>query len=84
MWFDFSNRQEGAHPCISKSCCNFPYQRFQLHNIVAKLLYRSKRARHDILTAVAFSTSRVLNPTSEEDKLKRVLRFLENEREVGL
>lgn len=49
----------------------------QFHTIVAKLLYLAKRARPDILTAVAFLTSRVLNPTSEDDrKLKRVLRFL--------
>eukprot|EP01038_Epipyxis_sp_PR26KG_P018905 gene18905-26771_t len=44
------------------------------HTNFAKLLYVSKRARPDILTAVSLLTSRVQNPNVEdEQKLQRVL-----------
>ena len=47
------------------------------HKIVAKLLYVANRARPDIMVAISFLTSRVLN-TTEKDwrKLKRVLCYL--------
>jgi hypothetical protein len=47
------------------------------HSLVAKLLYMSKRARPDILTSVAFLTTRVLNPNVQDwYKLKRVIKYL--------
>jgi hypothetical protein len=49
----------------------------QFHFIVAKLLYMSKRARPDILTAVAFLTTRVTQPTEEDyKKLIKIGRYL--------
>jgi hypothetical protein len=49
----------------------------QFHTTVAKLLYLSKRARVDILLAVAFLTTRVKAPTTDDAvKLDRVLKYL--------
>ena len=48
------------------------------HTLTAKLLFLAKRARPDILTAVAFLTTRVKNPTAEDqEKLKRVIMYLQ-------
>ena len=47
------------------------------HTSTAKLLFLAKRARPDILTAVAFLTTRVKGPTKEDfDKLGRVIKYL--------
>ena len=43
----------------------------------AKLLFLAKRARPDILTAIAFLTTRVKSPTEEDmEKLGRVIKYL--------
>ena len=47
------------------------------HTSTAKLLFLAKRARPDLLTAVAFLTTRVKAPTIEDfDKLGRVVKYL--------
>jgi hypothetical protein len=47
------------------------------HRTTAKLLYLAARARRDIRTAVAFLTTRVRAPCSDDwSKLRRVLRYL--------
>ena len=47
------------------------------HSYVAKLLYLSKRTRHDILTLVAFLTTRVQAPTEDDQaKLHRGIKYL--------
>jgi hypothetical protein len=57
----------------------------KLHSSVQKLLYIAKRARPDVLTSVSFLTTRVQNPTEEdEDKLMRVLKYLNGTRELKL
>lgn len=49
----------------------------RFHSVVAKLLYVSKHGRPDILTAVAFLTTRVTRPSEEDErKLIRVLNYL--------
>ena len=55
------------------------------HSIVAKLLYIAKRARPDILTAIAFLATRV-QVSNEDDfkKLKRVLSYLRGTLELPL
>ena len=55
------------------------------HSTTAKLLYLSKRTRPDILVAVSFLTSRVIDP-SEQDagKLRRVLRYLYGTKGLGI
>jgi hypothetical protein len=55
------------------------------HSRVAKLLYVAQRARPDILTAVAFLTTRVKRCTLEDkDKLDRVLKYLNGTPCLGL
>jgi hypothetical protein len=49
----------------------------QFHTTVAKLLYLAKRTRVDILLAIAFLSTRVQSPNSEDaGKLERVLKYL--------
>ena len=49
------------------------------HSVTAKLLYLEKRARPDIETVVAFFTTRVTEPTTDDwKKLKRILTYLSN------
>jgi hypothetical protein len=57
----------------------------EFHSRVAKLLYLAKRCRPDILCAVAFLTTRVKNPTVQDNfKLERVLKYLAGTKEMGL
>ena len=57
----------------------------KFHSCVAKLLFLCKRARPDILTAVAFLTTRVSAPTEQDQaKLSRVLGYLKGTQELGL
>lgn len=59
--------------------------RERFHSLVAKLLYIAKRGRPDILVAVSFLTTRVQAPTQEdENKLMRVLKYLNGTRELVL
>jgi hypothetical protein len=55
------------------------------HHTVAQLLFMSTRARRDIQTAVAFLTTRVMNPDKDDwGKLKRVLKYLNGTRYLKL
>jgi hypothetical protein len=55
------------------------------HSCVAKLLYLAKRVRPDILTPVAFLTTRVSNPTFEDwKKMNRVLKYLNSTKDFGV
>ena len=54
-----------------------PIQAKKFHTVVAKLLYLAKRARVDVLLAVAFLSTRVKSPTMEDQtKLERLLKYL--------
>ena len=47
------------------------------HHFLAKLLFLSKRARPDILTAVAFLSTRVKQPDEDDyKKLERLMKYL--------
>jgi hypothetical protein len=62
-----------------------PKRKEQFHSIVAKMLYMSKRARPDILTAVAFLTTRVTHPTEEDfKKLIKIGRYLKGTTDYAL
>jgi hypothetical protein len=53
----------------------------KFHTIVAKLLYLSKRARPDLLTATSFLCTRVKGPTkADQRKLMRLLGYLQSTR----
>jgi hypothetical protein len=55
------------------------------HSRVAKLLYLAKRVRPEIMPAISFLTSRVLEPTVEDmNKLDRVLRYLNKYKHLGI
>ena len=55
------------------------------HHYVAKLLFLCKRARPDIQTAVAFLSTRVQNPdTDDYKKLTRTMRYLRGTSGLGL
>ena len=57
----------------------------QFHTMVAKLLYLAKRARVDILLPVAFLTTRVKAPTSDDaQKLERIMKYLNGTRDQVL
>jgi hypothetical protein len=57
----------------------------QFHTLVAKLLYLAKRVRPDLLLAISFLTTRVLNPdTDDQLKLDRVMRYLSSTSELGI
>lgn len=52
------------------------------HSCVAKLMYIAKRTRPDILTTVAFLSTRVQSPTKEDqEKLNRLLAYLNGTRD---
>jgi hypothetical protein len=52
-------------------------QRAHFHSCVMTLYYLAKRVRPQILTAISYLASRVLNPTAEDQKkLDRVLSYL--------
>ena len=51
----------------------------EFHSIMARLLFDAKRARLDIQVAVAYSCTRVREPTKDNYlKLARVIRYLRN------
>ena len=55
------------------------------HTIVAKLLFLCKQARLDILTGVAFLTTRVRKPNEDDGKkLSRILKYLSGTRDLVL
>jgi hypothetical protein len=55
------------------------------HTLSAKLLYLSKRTRHDIQVAVCFLVSRVQEPTEQDvKKAIRVLRYLYGTQHLGV
>ena len=57
----------------------------KFHSIVATLLYIAKRARPDLLTAVAFLTTRVLSPNEQDwKKLERVVKYLNGTKDLCL
>jgi len=57
----------------------------KFHSTTAKLLYIAKRTRPDVLLAVNFLTTRVQNPTEEDNKkLLRVLKYLNGTRDREL
>lgn len=60
-------------------------ERDRFYSVTQKLLYLSKRARPDVLTAVSFLTTRVKSPTVEDmSKLVRCLKYLNGTKELSL
>jgi hypothetical protein len=73
--FTISNDEELLQRC----------EREAFHSCVAKLLYLAKRVRPDILTPVAYLTTRVSNPSFEDwKKMNRVLKYLNSTKDFGV
>ena len=57
----------------------------QFHNLVAKTLYATKRARPDTCTAIAYLTTRVQEPNTDDwKKLCHMMRYLRGSRKMPL
>ena len=55
------------------------------HSRVAKMLYLAKRVRPDILTAIAFLSTRVRGPTEQDwEKLERLLKYINCTKDMGI
>ena len=55
------------------------------HNLTARGLFLSKRARPDIQTAIAFLSTRVINPDEDDwKKLQRLILYLQGTKEMVL
>ena len=63
---------------IDESCKKLkPAQAVAFHNLVAKTLYATKRARPDTCTAIAFLTTRVKAPDVKDwSKLAHLMKYL--------
>jgi hypothetical protein len=62
-----------------------PARAVQFHNIVAKTLYATKRARPDTCTAIAFLTTRVRAPDKDDwNKLTHLMKYLRGSRDLPL
>jgi hypothetical protein len=54
-----------------------PEQAVEFHNLVAKTLYATKRARPNTCTAIAFLTTRVQAPNKDDwNKLTHLMKYL--------
>ena len=57
----------------------------QFRSRVMKVAYLSKRTRPDLLTAIAFLTTRISAPTKQDGvKLTKLLQYIKHTREIGL
>ena len=60
-------------------------QRERFHSIMAKILYLAKRARPDLLVAVAFLVRRVQEPDVDDwEKMERLVRYIRGTRSLGI
>ena len=73
--FEVNPDAEELDPAIQK----------EFHSRVMKLFYLAKRVRPDILVAIQFLATRVLNPDIDDwKKLERCLKYLNGSRELGI
>ena len=57
----------------------------EFHSLVMKLFYLAKRVRPDIMVALQFLTTRVLQPDFDDwKKLERCLKYLNGTRDLGI
>lgn len=87
--FDVNIHVKCPHTCnlfvISDSPRLSKQDKERFHGAVAKMLYMAKRARPDILTAISFLTTRIMDPTEEDHgKLIRVIKYLYGTKDLPL
>jgi hypothetical protein len=71
---------------VDEDCEKLPADKVvAFHNIVAKTLYATKRARPDTCTAIAFLTTRVREPDTQDwAKLAHLMKYLRGTRKLPL
>jgi hypothetical protein len=71
---------------VDEDCEKLPQSKaVEYHNLVAKMLYATKRARPDTCTAIAFLTTRVRSPDKDDwKKLVHLMRYLRGTRTMPL
>ncbi len=71
---------------VDKDCVKLkPHKAQAFHNLVAKTLYATKRARPDTCTAIAFLTTRVREPDSDDwTKLVHLMKYVRGTRKLPL
>ena len=71
---------------IDEDCEKLPPNKaVEFHNLVAKMLYATKRARPDTCTAIAFLTTRVRAPDKDDwTKLVHLMKYLRGTRTLPL
>ena len=71
---------------VNEDCVKLPPEKtVQFHNLVAKTLYATKRARPDTCTAIAFLTTRVRAPDLDDwAKLTHLMRYIRGTRQLPL
>jgi hypothetical protein len=71
---------------VDESCVKLAENKaVEFHNLVAKYLYATKRARPDTCTAIAFLTTRVCEPDKDDrTKLVHLMRYTRGTRTVPL
>jgi hypothetical protein len=71
---------------VGEDCVKLrPKKAQEFHNIVAKTLYATKRARPDTCTAIAFLTTRVREPDKDDwSKLTHLVKYIRGTRDLPL
>jgi hypothetical protein len=71
---------------VDESCVKLAQKKaVEFHNLVAKTLYATKRARPDTCTAIAFLTTRVREPDKDDwTKLVHLMRYIRGTRTMPL
>jgi hypothetical protein len=71
---------------VNEDCEKIPPEKIvQFHNLVAKTLYATKRARPDTCTSIAFLTTRVRAPDKDDwKKLIHLMRYIRGTRRLPL
>ncbi len=71
---------------VNEDCEKLPSDKIvEFHNIVAKTLYATKRARPDTCTAISFLTTRVREPDKDDwKKLTHLMRYIRGTRKMPL
>jgi hypothetical protein len=71
---------------VDEDCAKLrPKKAQEFHNLVAKTLYATKRARPDTCTAIAFLTTRVRAPDKDDwSKLTHLMKYIRGTRDLPL
>jgi hypothetical protein len=71
---------------VDEDCTKLsPKKAQEFHNLVAKTIHATKRARPDTCTAIAFLTTRVREPDNDDwNKLTHLMKYIRGTRDLPL